>query len=115
MVYVVQNPQPRRMPDGRMVTINLAPAAKFGEFKVLLPDGDVILSTIPSIDQLRRGLANFSDEDYLLLIGDPVAIGLAVAVAAEKNRGKVRILRWLKTENDYMVITADFRPAKFRD
>ena len=44
------------------------------------------------IRKLKRKLRNFNDEDHLLMMGDPAAMGIACCVAAEMNRGKFKIL-----------------------
>lgn len=108
MVYLVQEPTPRRDAASKSIFIDLTPAAKFGEFETLLPPGDIVLSTGPTLTRLRKGLSTFNDKDYLLLIGDPVAIGMATTVAAEMNHGRVRVLRWAKRERDYVVVSMNF-------
>jgi hypothetical protein len=98
MVYVVQE---NRKHD-------LVPAMSFGELRSLLPEDEgIVLSTAPVIRRLRVGLKKFSDEDYLLLSGDPIAIGLATAIAADVNNGRVRLLKWHKREQHYFVVNAD--------
>lgn len=37
---------------------------------------------------------DFTDDDYVVAIGDPVAIALIIHAAAEMNRGRVKVLRW---------------------
>jgi len=114
MVYVVQEPSARFNKEGDKIAIDLSPALKFGQFRVLLEKADVVLSTSPTVDRLRRELKNFSDDDYLLLIGDPVAIGLAVTVACELNGGRVKILRWMRQARDYAIVQVDLRPGGAR-
>jgi hypothetical protein len=46
-------------------------------------------------------------DDFLVLVGDPVMIGLCVAVAAELI-GRVRLLRWDKRTLAYFPIEVDF-------
>lgn len=96
-VYVVQEAQGK----------NILPAGAFGELKVLLPDGQIVLSPGPTINKLRRGLKNFTSEDYLLLIGDPIAIALASMVAAELNVGRVQFLKWDRQERVYYPVKVD--------
>jgi hypothetical protein len=94
---------------------DMVPAMRFGDLKELLPEDEgIVLSTAPTIGRLRRGLKNFSDADYLLLAGDPIAIGLAAMVAADFNNGRVKMLKWHKREQRYFEITADvhLRPLK---
>jgi hypothetical protein len=81
-VYVVQE-SPK---------FNLLPAADYGDLQTLLPPGQVMMATAPTIRILRDKLRSFSDSDYLLAIGDPIAIGMSVAIAAGFNGGKIRML-----------------------
>ena len=90
-VYIVQEVSGR----------NLLPARKFGELEVLLPERtNLMLSPGPEIAKLKRKLMNFSDEDYLLLIGDPAAIGICCAIAAMFN-GNFSVLKWDRQEMTY--------------
>ena len=91
-VYVVQEVKSR----------NVLSAEKFGELELLLPEGSqLVLSTGPTVRRLKYKLRNFNDDDYLLLIGDPSAIGIACAVAATNNRGQFKCLKWDKREYKY--------------
>jgi hypothetical protein len=101
-VYVVQD-SPK---------FNLLPAAEFGDLQTLLPPGQVMMATAPTIRILRDKLRNFSDSDYLLAIGDPIAIGISVAIAAGFNRGVIKMLKWDRQEHRYYAIEADFTGAK---
>ena len=85
---------------------NFIPAEKFGEAKYLLVGRQSSLA-VPVIRKLRRELRNFTDEDYLLLVGDPVAIGVATALAARQNRGRVKVLKWDRQESCYYVVQID--------
>jgi hypothetical protein len=89
---------------------NLIPARKYGTIRVLLPPTrQIVFSSAPSVRRLREGLKNFSDEDYLLLIGDPAAIGIATSIASEINRGRFKLLKWDRQEADYFEISVDLR------
>ena len=90
-VYVVQE----------VPTFNVLPARKYGELELMLPPGQITLSAGPTVHRLKHKLRNFTDMDYLLLIGDPLAIGLAVAIASNANRGKARLLKWDRQEKQY--------------
>lgn len=86
---------------------NLLPATKYGEIDVLLPPGQIAFSSQPVIFALNHKLQFFQDMDYLLLIGDPVLIGLASSIAAKFNNGKVKYLKWDKQEKTYFPIETD--------
>jgi hypothetical protein len=86
---------------------NILPASEYGQLDVLLPPGQITLSPGPSIFRLRKKLKDYCDEDYLLLIGDPIAIALASMVAASVNQGKVNFLKWDKQEQKYFPVKSD--------
>ena len=53
------------------------------------------------IRKLKRKLRDFNDNDHLLMMGDPAAMGIACCVASEMNRGKFKILKWDKMQKRY--------------
>jgi len=70
---------------------NILSAEKFGKLELLLPEGSqLVLSTGPTVKRINYKLRNFSDEDYLLLMGDPSAIGIEYAITAQTNHGKIK-------------------------
>ena len=56
---------------------------------------------VSTISRIKHTLRKFSEEDYLLLIGDPVAIGVAVHFALLLNGNKAKILKWDNREYKY--------------
>ena len=97
-VYVVQEVACR----------NIASARQFGDFEVLLPsNSNIMLSSAPSVRRMKSILQDFKDEDYLLLIGDPAAIGAACAIAAYYNRGRFKLLKWDRQEGLYYPVEID--------
>jgi len=104
-VFIVQEPMKRDRVSGNLVPfMDLTPAAAYGELEVLLPHGQVALSPAPMISGLKRSLAKFSDEDYLVLVGDPVAMSIATAIAAKVNNGKVKVLKWNRETRSYIQV-----------
>lgn len=97
-VYIVQE----------MSNHDIAPAMKFGDMKVLLPSNtQIAFSTVPTVRLLRRKLREYKDGDYLLLTGDPVAIGLACSIAAFYNAGRYTALKWDRREKLYIPVKID--------
>jgi hypothetical protein len=98
MVYVVQE----------QLGKNIISATKYGEIEVLLPTGSQITFSAGHVtEELKSKLSNFNDSDYLLLMGDPVAIGLATMVAAHWNKGRVKMLKWDKQEKVYYSVSVN--------
>jgi len=107
-VYIVQEPVRRNRDSGQLEPVfDLTPAAVYGDLKVLLPPGNVMLSTAPMVAKLRHELRNFNDEDYLLLTGDPNAIGTAASIASRNNRGRFQSLKWDKRARQYIAMQID--------
>lgn len=104
-MYVVQEVKGR----------DYSPAMKYGELKLLLPEGNITMSTQPTVRRLRKALREFNDDDFLLLSGDPVAIGLATAIAADANQGRLKMLKWENREYLYYNLQADIRGAFIDD
>lgn len=93
-VYVIQE-QPRH---------NLAPAMDFGQIITLLPPGDANFSVQSTLEELKDGLSEFdNDSDWLLLTGDPIAIGLATMLVSQVGH-EIGFLKWDKQERRYLPI-----------
>lgn len=84
---------------------NVLGAAEYGKILVLLPE-DSMLPHIPEtvVAKLKTALATFSDEDYLLLMGSPMAIGIATSLAGQANNGRVAMLLWDRQTHQYFEV-----------
>ena len=86
--------------------INVLSAADYGDIVVLFESGQQIMfSQQPAIRKLKRKLKDFNDNDFLLMMGDPAAMGIACCIAAEMNRGKFNILKWDKKQQRYYPVS----------
>ena len=56
------------------------------------------------IFKLRKLLKNFTEDDYLLLTGDPAIIGVACSIVSDINNGKFNFLKWDRQEKIYYPI-----------
>jgi hypothetical protein len=107
-VYIVQETLKRDRETGQLVRIHdLSPAAIYGTLVPLLEQGKSpsVLATVPIVHELKRKLKNFGDDDSLLAVGDPVVIGLATAVAAQINHGRVSVLKWDRESRSYIRVS----------
>ena len=78
IVYVIQEIAGTK--DGKP-KINILGAAEYGTFKFLLPElSQMIFSPGTLIFKLRKGLKDYTTEDFLLLTGDPAIIGVACSI-----------------------------------
>ena len=82
--------------------ISVLSANEYGKIVTLFESGtQIMFSPQPAIRKLKRKLRNFNDNDHLLMMGDPAAMGIACCVASEMNRGKFKILKWDKMQKRY--------------
>lgn len=105
-VYVVQ--QPQRWNDLKQCmesTFDVLPAEDFGDIVYLLSPMAKPFDVQDSVlNQIKQGLSRYSDEDYLLLIGSPVLIGITCTVAALQNKGRVTLLQWSGKNKKYIPV-----------
>jgi hypothetical protein len=89
---------------------NILPAQAFGELVFLLPPTlQITFSPGPIVVRMERHLQGFTDDDFLLLIGDPAAMAAAGALAAKHNNGKFKLLKWDKREMKYYPIQVEVK------
>ena len=101
-VYVIQEVAGTKAGNPK---INIIGASNYGGLKFLLPEfSQMIFSPGPLVFKLRQGLKNFTDDDHLLLTGDPALIGVACSIVSDITGGKYKLLKWDKQESKYYPI-----------
>ena len=91
-VYVVQEPK----------GINIVSATKYGDIEIILPATEhMTFNTGAVVEKIKTKLTNFKEDDYLLLLGDPAAIGVATYFALEKHKN-VQFLKWDRQEKNVL-------------
>lgn len=95
---------------------NITQAMDFGTIVTILPpNAQISFSVAPTVQRIKRKLENYTDEDYLLFIGDPTAISIVAALAAARNNGRYKCLKWDKIERRYIPIQVDLFKKVERD
>ena len=88
---------------------NLGPALKYGELVALFPEtAQIQITSTPALRKLRHDLKDYGKEDWLLLSGDPIIMGLSMMVASEMNQGHLQLLKWNRQDKLYYPIKVDF-------
>lgn len=107
-VYVVQN---QHRWNGKFSQFepkfDLSPAEDFGVLTYLLSPTAAPFRPEPIIKELKEKLAAFGPDDHLLLVGNPVLIGLSVAIAAQFNDGAVSLLQWSGKDQRYINVRVE--------
>jgi 3-dehydroquinate synthetase len=114
-VFVIHQPAVRdRFTNQMRPQHDLSPALRFGEVVDVLPPGSIS----QDINVLKKQIVNklFEEdccgEDYLLALGDPVAIVVgAFAMAAFMD--KIKILKWDRRMRGYVVSEISWDVAEF--
>ena len=86
-VYVVQQSPKKDISD----------AKRYGDIVYLLetPNRQAALDPHKFVSSISSRLVDYNPtEDYILPIGDPIAIGVVTAIAAEFGHSKVNLLYW---------------------
>jgi hypothetical protein len=108
-VFVVQCPRRKDALTGEWVPrYDLGAAGIYGDLIEMLSPTAKPFDSEPIIEDLERSLYDYSDDDYLLCIGNPILIGMASIVAASFNDGRVRWLQWHGVRGEYIPVEADF-------
>lgn len=84
------------------------PAERFGEIQQPLfrEHTQVYYEATEAISRVHDQLikADFSDQDFLVLNGDPVLMCMAFAVAVDLTDGAINLLKWDRRANEYVAI-----------
>lgn len=82
----------------RVPSIDINPAAQYGEFAYLVNDfnGD----TDSALSELANQMDAMNPDDIILCVGDIVLIAAAIAYAND-TFGAARILRWSRNKKSY--------------
>ena len=109
-VFIVHQPTGRDRVTGAIrPTMDLTPAAEFGELRFILREWQNPFSNIDeTAAEVRRVFIGegFNALDRLLLVGNPILIGIVAAEAARHTGGYLRLLQWDRTGHQYLPIDA---------
>ncbi len=111
-VFVVQRPAYfDRQRRGWVNKYDLTPAERHGDLRFLLKPGNIYRDRLgAAIAHLKSELADFGPDDHILAVGDPVAIAVAVMVAAQANGGRVSLLKFDRMDAVYDAYEVDVGP-----
>lgn len=114
-VFVIHQPAVRdRFTNQMRPQHDLSPALRFGEVVDVLPPGSIsqdisVLKTQIVAKLIDEGCCR---DDYLLAIGDPVAIVIG-AFAMSAFSDKIRLLKWDRRMRGYVVSEIDWDMGEF--
>ena len=86
---------------------DLGPATEYGEVVELLSPTAKPFRPKPIIEELYIKLEQFGPEDYIICIGNPILLALAVNIACDINCGQVKLLQWQNQSQRYVPVEVD--------
>lgn len=82
-------------------------AEEFGELKVVFSSIAREFDPAGAVAQARRVAQKMSEDDYLIMAGDPTLCAICVTAAVEEL-GAVNVLRWDRSALKYTSMIIDF-------
>jgi hypothetical protein len=92
---------------------NLLPAKEYGQLFVMLSATDVSRDYNYIAQVLDQKMRDFKITDYLVLIGDPIIIGILVHIAMRITGGTINVLKWDRVRYEYDAITVEVGDERF--
>ena len=89
-VYIIQHPQRNGVP------LDVTDASRLGivQKPIVRHNYNTQIDAADAVRRIEAALADYTEQDYLMCIGDPVLIGIATAIAARNTGGVVNLLKW---------------------
>jgi len=114
-VYIVQDQKSVDRFGQLSSKFDFSSAEKYGELRYILKPSSSPFDLESSLRRIHRILSDFTEEDYLVLTGSPVLLGLCVAIAADYTDGNVSMLQWSGAKQSYIPVVAEeiFNSEKF--
>ncbi len=112
-VWAVHQPTGRDRETGQVInTMDLSPAEEFGELRFVLRDWEnpfadpqaTWTEIEESFDEDSQPESGLQEGDYLLLVGNPILIGLVCAAAADRVQ-TLNLLQWNRSEGKYLPVS----------
>lgn len=101
-VFVVH--EPVRWNGRRMVALDMSPAEKFGDLRVIFPGQDRPPPAQEAMPILQNAMCAFRPDDYLVIAGDMDLVVWAAALALKTTSGTLRLLKWDSRQRQYDVV-----------
>lgn len=93
------------LPAASATPHDVSDAKRFGELVEIAQPGDGGFYGREAIARITVSLASFSEDDYLVAgVGHPLSVAWASAIAAQKTRGRLRLLYWNRKRREYIPI-----------
>ena len=89
-VFLLQHPMRQKTP------LDISDAARYGRLqKPIFPSTyNALLDTTDAVNKIEQALLEVAPDDFVVAIGDPALIGIAMMIAGRNTGGQVNLLKW---------------------
>jgi len=94
--------------------VSMRPAEFFGEVVTILANGKPPPDPMDSVAAIERAMADYTADDFLVMVGEMDLIALATAFAMQATGGVVQFLKWDRVHRAYFPYAATL-PQLFDD
>ena len=74
-------------------SFDFSAAAQFGQLTPILDNDDDPIFLARITDKIRKALVEFTDNDYLLAVGDPAVIAVCAGIILRRHK-TLKMLKW---------------------
>lgn len=110
-VFVVQTPTLWDPENKRRVEkFDISPAKQFGEIVHVMGQDKLAFEDDPQVvaQRVYDALDGFTDDDYLLALGEPAVVAMAVIGATNRASGVVQVLKYHRQSKTYYPIRIEY-------
>lgn len=105
-VFIAQ--EPLKMVRGQAVPrFGMSSLARYGDVYCVFDWGELrdFQDPAPLMPKAIQTLADFTDDDWIVPIGNPALIAMVIMAASRANHGRVRVLDWMRNPEQYREVT----------
>lgn len=87
----------------KIPAFDFSAAAQFGQLEAILDENDDTLFLARITQKIRKSLEGYSENDFLLAVGDPSVIAVCAGIIF-RRRTKMKMLKWDRKMQTYLCL-----------
>lgn len=95
--------------------LDMSSAERYGDMIKIFPAQDQLYDPDAAVKKIMKWMPNFTERDYILAVGHPVAISAVTAAAARLNGGRFKMLVWHPDNREYYSVQWDLGAVPQRE
>lgn len=95
--------------------LDMSTAERYGLLIKVFPEKDQLYDPHAAAQRILKWMPNYTERDYILAVGHPVAIAAVTAAAARMNGGRFKLLVWHPDDREYYAVQWDLNDVPNRE